>query len=421
MRDLWFFNSFHIEIFLIELLFCARCEKRSWFPLRLLLLGGSYCGLPFLIPEMYFASFFVVGWFTFGFLVMIIISGIVLFSLFRLTVKQVIFYTCVAHTVQHIGYNLHRLAFMKLGLSFRTSQILMAPCLALLAVVVYLILDAQFRKGAVDLKNTHLAAFAIGSSLCVYVLNYWTVSQEAETAGVLLFDIFSCMLMLFILFALFEESRARQNESIMLHLLRQEQMQHAMNRETVDTINRKCHDMKHQISALRTMSREQQDRSISELEKEILIYDRFAKTGNENLDLVLAEKSLLCEKQGISIQCMVDGKRLSFMDTEDLFVLFGNALDNAIASASREELKGRRIISLRTLSRPDSLTVHIENPCREAPTFTEGIPVTIKEDRDYHGFGVRSMRHVAEKYGGVLSASWEDGFFCLDILFPGRE
>ena len=191
-----------------------------------------------------------------------------------------------------------------------------------------------------------------------------------------------------------------------------------MSRATIDVINRKCHDLKHQIAALRSMSREEQRQSIDELENAVMIYDSFPKSGNEDVDLILAEKSLLAEEERVAIRSVVDGKGLSFMRIDDLYSLLGNALDNAIEASRQEEAEARRIVTLYAAPKGGLFAIHIENPCPREPLFLDGLPVTSKPDTDYHGFGMRSIRYLCEKYHGALTTGWEDGIFSLDILFP---
>ena len=47
-----------------------------------------------------------------------------------------------------------------------------------------------------------------------------------------------------------------------------------------------------------------------------------------------------------------------------------------------------------------------------------GLPVTTKEDKSVHGYGMLSMKMLAEKYGGELFVSVEGDMFDLDIIFP---
>ena len=191
-----------------------------------------------------------------------------------------------------------------------------------------------------------------------------------------------------------------------------------VSRATMDVINRKCHDLRHQIAALRHMDESQKEKSIGQLERAVMIYDSFPKSGNQDLDIILAEKSLLAEKQQTRVQCIVDGSKLSFLALEDMYSLFGNALDNAIEAASREPNEAKRIITLHAAARGNLYSIHMENPCGEQPLFMDGLPVTSKTDTDYHGYGMRSMRYLCEKYGGALTAAWEDGIFVLDMLLP---
>ena len=414
---MWKINFFHVQILIFELLFVWQLEKRKYFWVRFVPLTAVYVLLPFATSfKPGFARLF--GWFTPWFLLMIVLSGLLLYACFRLSDRQVVFYCCVAHTLQHMVHCLSAAASRLLGLSGDLSQGTQLAILVLFAIAAYFLLRKRFDgRETVDIKRGHLTLFAVGTSLVVYFLSYWTTSRETTTIGVLLFDVIACCLLLVILLDMFRFRQAERDQLIMMRILRQEQEQHEMSKATVDVINRKCHDLKHQISALRTMPSEEQEKSIRDLERAILIYDSFAKSGNEDLDIILAEKTLLCEEKGIKLQCIADGEKLGFLKTEDLYSLLGNALDNAIEAAAKEEVPARRVITLRISAREDIVTIHIENPCKSKPLMVDGLPVTTKRNPDYHGFGVKSMRYVAEKYDGALTVDWEDGMFYLDILF----
>ncbi len=419
---MWFINFFHLQILVVELLLCLHLERRKNFFLRLLPCTVVYCLLPLWIPGGFFASFFTWGWFTFGFLVMFVLSGLLLGFCFRMNVRQVIFYCCVAHTIQHAVHCMYRLTEMIFGLSNETAQVLQLVYMIIACLLVWRLLSDRFRgTETADFNNLYLIFFASVSTLIIYVFSYWASYVDKDTVGMQFFDFFTCVLLLVILLDLFRIRTAEREQMIMERLLRQEQEQHQLSLATVDVINRKCHDLRHQISALRFMDSEERDKSIEELKKAVLIYDSFPKSGNEDVDIILAEKSLLAEQRHVSIRGIVDGLRLSFLKVEDLYSLLGNALDNAIEAASREEEEGRRIVTLHVAARGNLVSVHVENPCLREPVFENGLPVTDKPDRDYHGYGMLSMRYLCEKYHGTLSCGWEDGISTLDILFPVTE
>ena len=143
-----------------------------------------------------------------------------------------------------------------------------------------------------------------------------------------------------------------------------------------------------------------------------------ARTGNDALDVILTEKSLLCAQNDIKVTCIADGKALAFMSETDTYSLFGNALDNAIEALANVEDKEKRTIGLIVKRSGGFVSVHIYNYCPVRPTFSDGIPVTTKADKLSHGFGMASIRMIAAKYGGEMSASADDEMFRLDVLFP---
>ena len=135
-----------------------------------------------------------------------------------------------------------------------------------------------------------------------------------------------------------------------------------MTAENVELINRKCHDLKHQIAALKQISDQSQRVStIRSLEESVMIYDSIVETGNHILDTILTEKSLLCEARGITLTCVADGTALDFMDEMDLCTLFGNALDNAIESVEKLPDPERRLIHLSVSRQRGFLHIRVEN------------------------------------------------------------
>ena len=52
------------------------------------------------------------------------------------------------------------------------------------------------------------------------------------------------------------------------------------------------------------------------------------------LDIILSEKNLLCEKYQIKFSYMIDGEKLTGIKSGDIAAIFGNALDNAIECAA---------------------------------------------------------------------------------------
>lgn len=144
-------------------------------------------------------------------------------------------------------------------------------------------------------------------------------------------------------------------------------------------------------------------------------YASIVHTGNEVLDVILTEKTLLCQTKQIQLTAMAQGEGLGFVKAHHLYALLGNAIDNAIEAV--EQLpQEQRIISLFVRSAGQLVHIHVENPCAGPVNMRGGLPLTSKADRDLHGFGMLSMRTIAEQYGGTLNVQVEDDVFSLDVM-----
>lgn len=215
-----------------------------------------------------------------------------------------------------------------------------------------------------------------------------------------------------------EQYIRRELDSIQ-SILQNQYVQYRQSRESIDLINRKYHDLKHQIAVLR--AEKDPDKRLAfldEMENEIKVYEAENKTGNSVLDTVLTGKSLYCAKHQIELTCVADGARLDFMSVMDICTIFGNALDNAIECELRIPEKKKRLIHLTVHTKKDFLLIQCENYCEERPRFQEGLPVTTKADAAYHGYGIKSIRYTAEKYGGSMTISNANNWFEVNVVIP---
>lgn len=205
-----------------------------------------------------------------------------------------------------------------------------------------------------------------------------------------------------------------------LHAItRMQYASYKISEDSIAMVNRKYHDLKHQIQLLRyEASSDEKRQYLDRMEEEIRSYEAQNKTGNKVLDAVLSVKSMECQRKMITMTCMVDGAALNFVDPMDLSALFGNALDNAIESTQKIEEEDRRMIQVQVQRQKQFVKVKIRNCCQGEVPLRDGIPVTTKRDKRYHGFGIRSMQTTVNKYGGALSIQVQNGWFELSVLFP---
>ena len=106
------------------------------------------------------------------------------------------------------------------------------------------------------------------------------------------------------------------------------------------------------------------------------------------------------------------------MENMDISALFGNALDNAMEGVMKLPDEKDRLIHLTVSNQKGFLRIMVENRFDGDVELQNGMPKTTKGDTAFHGFGVKSIKSIAEKYGGSLRVRAEDGWFRIGILIP---
>ena len=349
--------------------------------------------------------------------------------LFIIDSSMLIFILLAALATEHASTELGEIICLCTGISpISTFGIALGGlCLAITYGICYWPFISVMRFiNKVSMKKKGMIGIAV-IVLSVSLLSHSVVDQNMlniEENYVLMFfyNVYALMtvyLSLIVLFSTNQKESLITEKAIVESLLVEQRERYKFSGDTIKAINLKCHDMKHQISRLRKENdRAKQDISLKELEESILIYDQIAPTYSEALDSIISEKGLYCREHNISLTYMVDGERMEFMDSADIYALMGNAIDNAIEAVENLEDEEKRFIFMRIQEMRGVLQIHVENYCERKVEIQDGFPVTNKKDKSNHGFGVRSMHYIVEKYGGQLSFHQENVIFCLDILIP---
>ena len=195
-----------------------------------------------------------------------------------------------------------------------------------------------------------------------------------------------------------------------------------MSHDGIVALQTKCHDLKHQIAAIRSEAGKAKfDKYLNELEDSINEYSTVIECGNQTVDIVLTEKNILCYSNQVKFSYMIDGSLFNFLTEREIYSLFGNALDNALEAVSKIEDPEKRMITLKSNSRGDLVVLQVENTYAGDMTLSENaLPHTTKTGSG-HGFGLRSISRLAEKHGGSMSLRTENGVFKLSVIMSPEK
>lgn len=277
------------------------------------------------------------------------------------------------------------------------------------------------RRRNENFDNKLKAVFSFGIMLlCIGMARLTQDNAARNEVAILsesLYSVLSGVFILILQFGVMEQARLSHNVDEMRRMLRQQRSQYEAGKSSMELVNEKYHDLK---ALLRSFHGQIPSGQMEKLEKGVQQYDVYIHTGNAALDVLLTERRALCAGRGIELTTLVHGSDLDFMEELDLYTLFGNALDNAVEAVGQLPEGRQKFISLTASREGNMVSVHVENPFAGKLDFVDGLPRSGRDPR-YHGFGMRSMERIVQKYGGTLSAGQKDGVFCLDLLLfdPG--
>lgn len=139
-------------------------------------------------------------------------------------------------------------------------------------------------------------------------------------------------------------------------------------------------------------------------------------TENHILDLVIKQKKSEAEKENI----LFEVSEISFLHMaltgREVVSLFGNLLDNAIEACLLVE-KEKRFINLKIEQKDSLLFIKIKNSIDKAPIIKKGKIQSTKEKGKEHGYGLKNVQDIVDKYEGVMSLMAENHIFRVDISF----
>jgi hypothetical protein len=215
------------------------------------------------------------------------------------------------------------------------------------------------------------------------------------------------------------QQRAHAEVRAIDEMLRRQHEQYLQSKRNIELVDRKYHDLKHQIGVIRaTVDPGRRASYLDDLEASISGYATKVDTGNGVLDVLLTTAGTDCAERGITLTSVVDGSLLDFMSAMDVAAVFGNALENAIDGVMAVPDPEQRLIKVAVYARDGFALVTFENWFTGELRTEDGHIVTRRQDRSRHGYGLKSIRHTAEKYGGSMTVNVEDRWFVLRVLLP---
>lgn len=152
------------------------------------------------------------------------------------------------------------------------------------------------------------------------------------------------------------------------------------------------------------------------IQRKLVLYERFYESGNQFLDIILADKIKLAQEMDIQFECHVNFSGGDFIKPLDISTIFGNLLDNAIEAAGKVS-EEERYIFLKADMKHHLLIIVIKNKMNHTKN-AEDILKSDKWNKSFHGYGLSNVKKALKKYNAQMKINISDDEFTVNIVIP---
>ena len=184
-----------------------------------------------------------------------------------------------------------------------------------------------------------------------------------------------------------------------------------------DTVRALRHDLKNHLLCILSMAEERDVEGIKQytgqlLQQQNTVNKLIMFSGSKVLDAIINSKSAAAERAGVRLSAIITTP-LAGISPEDITIILGNALDNAIRAAKDSQ---RKVVDIHIQPQGAYSSIVIANDIAHPVLSDNPALRTTKNIRYRHGFGIQNMRQAVERNQGLIRFYEQNDRFICDIL-----
>lgn len=182
-------------------------------------------------------------------------------------------------------------------------------------------------------------------------------------------------------------------------------------------LRQQSHDFQKHISMIAYLNENSEyqeiEKYLCELRENVYVERKYADSQNIVFDHVLNYKIQQASQKGIGVNVTIKIPFELEVSIHDMNILFSNLLDNAMEAVENMEEKR---IDINISYQKKKLLIEIQNPYDATKVKRQGdILVTTKSNHELHGYGLKNVKKIVDKYEGVFDMNWGEKEFYVSI------
>ncbi len=240
--------------------------------------------------------------------------------------------------------------------------------------------------------------------------------EPVNTLFLLLIDIGSFVIYHMILRLIHELNKNMELE-MKNHQLAMQTLQYENLRTKIAEARRAKHDIRHHITLMREYlhngNLDELERYLDQYQKSLPSDSGLVFSNNYTLNTLLLYFAQEAKNYGIDYDVRIDLQENLWIPENDLSVLLGNLLENAI-HACAEQSNGERKIIIRAKETENTIFLTIDNTFDgELKQSKDGSYLSTKLNGN--GLGLMSVRSITEQYHGTFEIETQENLFCVSV------
>lgn len=300
-------------------------------------------------------------------------------------------------------------------------------CCSRFFMVIFIHMIAKRKYDELDIYEFHNILSVITIVMCVILRRYqisivgMIYENREDEAGVIGISLVCILLLISFISGLYLKDKILKKEKEFLIMRDEMVTQRFHELESVMEQNRQLsHDLKNHFIILKGYGKEGNCEGICNyidgVEKEYFSVKVCSWIGNSVADMLIEQKRVQAEKERIAFDIEIVPIEEWLFTDNDTCSLLGNLLDNAIDACKRIEQNDKWIL-LQIEIQKNFLFIKISNSIDEMPVMKKGIPVSTKQNKKRHGYGLKSVERIVNKYEGMIMYQSKDQVFQVKLLF----
>ena len=258
------------------------------------------------------------------------------------------------------------------------------------------------------------------SDLAITVMMYAAI-QEPSIQTIVLYAVGIVLILNIVVYFLFirlGKAGKIKTEMALLALQNECLQENAKDIENMyDTVRALRHDLKNHLLCILSMAEERDVEDIEQYTRQLLQQQNTVNklimfSGSKVLDAIINSKSAAAERAGVRLSAIITTP-LAGISPEDITIILGNALDNAIRAAKDSQ---RKVVDIHIQPQGAYSSIVIANDIAHPVLSDNPALRTTKNIRYRHGFGIQNMRQAVERNQGLIRFYEQNDRFICDIL-----